>query len=95
MRKLKAWSFRLRKNDFCRLYYECARALQSSITFFYTPCIYRYCSEFKSGEVSNMLRSKGRNKLFDEKGVFGRVCRHEYPKGFISIKHGERLDVIM
>ena len=42
-----------------------------------------------------MLRSKGRNNLFDEKGVFGRVCRHEYPKGFISIKHGERLDVIM
>jgi hypothetical protein len=41
-----------------------------------------------------MLRSKGRNNLFDEKGVFGRVCRHEYPKGFISIKHGERLDVI-
>ena len=33
-RKLKAWSFRLRKNDFCRLYNERARALQSSITFF-------------------------------------------------------------
>ena len=38
-RKLKAWSFRLRKNDFCRLYNDRARALQSSITFFYTPCI--------------------------------------------------------
>ena len=37
-RKLKAWSFRLRKNDFCRLYNERARALQSSITFFDTPC---------------------------------------------------------
>ena len=34
-RKLKAWSFRLRKNDFCRLYNERARALQSSITFFF------------------------------------------------------------
>ena len=33
-RKLKAWSFRLRKNDFCRLYNERARALQSVITFF-------------------------------------------------------------
>ena len=33
-RKLKAGSFRLRKNDFCRLYNERARALQSSITFF-------------------------------------------------------------
>ena len=32
--KLKAWSIRLRKNDFCRLYNERARALQSSITFF-------------------------------------------------------------
>ena len=59
-------------------------------------CFIQDCSELKSGEVTNMLRSKGRNKLFDEKGVFGRVCRHEYPKEFISIKHGERLlDVIM
>ena len=33
-RKLKAWSFRLRKNDFCKLYNERAKALQSSITFF-------------------------------------------------------------
>ena len=42
-RKLKAWSFRLRKNDFCRLYNERARALQSSITFFFdTPCSYNY-----------------------------------------------------
>jgi hypothetical protein len=37
-----------------------------------------------------MIRSKGKNKLYDEKGVFGRVCRHDYPKGFIDIKHGER-----
>ena len=32
IQKLKAWSFRLLKNDFCRLYNERARALQSSIT---------------------------------------------------------------
>ncbi len=32
-----------------------------------------------------MLRSKGKNILFDEKGVFGRVCRHEYPKGFLNV----------
>ena len=32
-RKLKAWSFRLRKNDFCRLYNKRARAHQRSITF--------------------------------------------------------------
>ena len=34
IRKLKACSFRLWKNDFRRLYNERARALQSSITFF-------------------------------------------------------------
>ena len=34
IRKLKAWSFWLWKNDFGRLYNEHARALQSSITFF-------------------------------------------------------------
>ncbi|XP_046861239.1 uncharacterized protein LOC124454475 isoform X2 [Xenia sp. Carnegie-2017] len=38
-----------------------------------------------------MIRSKVRNKLFDEKGVFGCVCRHDYPKGFMNIKHGERI----
>ena len=32
--KLKAWSFQLLKNDFCRLYNERARALQSLITIF-------------------------------------------------------------
>lgn len=37
------------------------------------------------------LRSKGKNKLFDEKGVFGRVCRHDYPKGFLNLKYGESL----
>ena len=36
IRKLQAWSFRLWKNDFCRLYNERAKALQSSITFSYT-----------------------------------------------------------
>ena len=34
IRKLKACSFRLCKNDFCRLYNKRARALQSWITFF-------------------------------------------------------------
>jgi hypothetical protein len=48
------------------------------------------CSKFHAGEVLAALRSKGKNKLFDEKGVFGRVCRHDFPKGFHNIKHGER-----
>ncbi|KAL9977943.1 hypothetical protein ACROYT_G015409 [Oculina patagonica] len=37
------------------------------------------------------MRSKGKNKFFDEKGVFGSVCRHDFLKSFISIKHGERI----
>ena len=41
-RKLKAWSFRLRKNDFCRLYNERARALQSSITFFFKHPVFKW-----------------------------------------------------
>lgn len=27
----------------------------------------------------------------DDKAVFGRICRHGYPKGFITLKHGERI----
>ena len=48
-RKLNAWSFRLRKNDFCRLYNERARARQISTTFFlyilYDFNIQQLCSE--------------------------------------------------
>ena len=39
-RKLKDWSFRLRKNDFCRSYNERARALQSTITLFLIRTVY-------------------------------------------------------
>ncbi|XP_078353471.1 uncharacterized protein LOC144638149 isoform X2 [Oculina patagonica] len=49
------------------------------------------CNHFHAGEVLPNLRSKGKNKLFDEKVVFGSVCRHDFPKSFISIKHGERI----
>ncbi len=35
-------------------------------------CFIQDCSEFKSGEVNNMLR----NNFFDEKGVFGRVIEY-------------------
>jgi hypothetical protein len=48
------------------------------------------CHNFHAGEVIPALRSKGRNQLFDEKGVFARVCRHDFPKSLMSIKHGER-----
>ena len=39
-RKLKAWYFRLWKNNFYRLYNERARAHQSSITFFLIHPVY-------------------------------------------------------
>ncbi|XP_028412906.1 uncharacterized protein LOC114535788 [Dendronephthya gigantea] len=51
----------------------------------------QHCNRFHAGEVLPALRSKGKNDLFDEKGVFGRVCRHDFPKGFLNIKHGERI----
>ena len=41
IRKLKAWSFWLWKNDFCRLYNERAKALQISIIIFLIHPVYR------------------------------------------------------
>ena len=38
-----------------------------------------------------MLRSSNRYKALDETGVFGSACRHESPKLFLDMKHGERL----
>ena len=55
--------------------------------------VFKDCNRFHAGEVLPALRSKGKNCLFDEKGVFGRVCRHDFPKSLLSIKHGERWDV--
>eukprot|EP00112_Aurelia_sp_Birch-Aquarium-sp1_P024844 Seg801.5 transcript_id=Seg801.5/GoldUCD/mRNA.D3Y31 product="hypothetical protein" protein_id=Seg801.5/GoldUCD/D3Y31 len=49
------------------------------------------CNQYKAGEVEESINSKGRNKKYDEKAVFGRICRHGFPKGFISLKHGERI----
>ena len=39
------------------------------------------CKQFWPGEISDSLRSIGRNGKFDEKAVFGRICHHGYPKG--------------
>ena len=52
--------------------------------------VFKDCNRFHAGEVLPTLRSKGKNQLFDEKGVFGRVCRHDFPKSLLSVKHGER-----
>ena len=50
----------------------------------------KQCSQYRAGEITDCIRSKGRNERYDEKAVFGRICRHGFPKGFISLKHGER-----
>ena len=36
------------------------------------------------------MRSRHRYKALSETAVFGRGCRHEFPKKFLSLKHGER-----
>lgn len=51
------------------------------------------CNRFHAGEVLPALRSKGKNWLFDEKGVFGRACRHDFPKSLLNIKQCERWEV--
>ena len=45
------------------------------------------CSNFLAGD---MIRAKSRNAKLDIRGVFGSVCRHEYPLLFMDMKHGER-----
>ena len=52
IRKLKACSLRLWKNDFCRLYNKRARALQSWITFFFIHPVY---GDFREGEKPEYL----------------------------------------
>ncbi|XP_063399129.1 uncharacterized protein LOC134683743, partial [Mytilus trossulus] len=46
------------------------------------------CSDFQAG---NNVRSKNKTTKLSETAVFGSTCRHEYPKYFFSLKHGERL----
>ena len=41
--------------------------------------------------AGDVVRSRARNLRLDVRGVFGSVCRHEYPVFFIDMKHGERL----
>ncbi len=48
------------------------------------------CSSFMAGSV---IRSRARNSKLDIRGVFGSVCRHEFPILFMDMKHGERLAV--
>ena len=45
------------------------------------------CNDFLAG---NMLHSAKRYKALDEAAIFGMCCRHEFPKMFLDLKHGER-----
>ncbi|XP_078586229.1 uncharacterized protein LOC144868130 [Branchiostoma floridae x Branchiostoma japonicum] len=46
------------------------------------------CNNFKAG---NSVRSQSKQTKLDVTGVFGSVCRHEIPRRFINMNHGERL----
>lgn len=46
------------------------------------------CSNFQAG---NNIRSKRKTNKLSVTGVFGMSCRHEYPKLFLNMCHGERL----
>ncbi|XP_035690811.1 uncharacterized protein LOC118425820 isoform X2 [Branchiostoma floridae] len=45
------------------------------------------CSNFRAGSI---IRSQGKQKKLDVSGVFGSVCRHEIPRCFLNMIHGER-----
>ena len=45
------------------------------------------CSNFQAGSA---LRTKGKAKKLDEKGVLGSSCRHDIPLLFCNLMHGER-----
>ena len=50
-------------------------------------CCLQECSSFLAG---NEVRSRCRNSKLDIRGIFGSVCRHEFPFLFMDMKHGER-----
>ena len=54
--------------------------------------IYGCATNFLAGDA---LRSSKRYQALDETALFGCACRHEFPKLFINLKHGERYHRIM
>ncbi|XP_064645782.1 uncharacterized protein LOC135499073 [Lineus longissimus] len=50
------------------------------------------CSNFKGG---NTLRTNSPYEKLDETAVFGSACRHEVPVIMFSLKHGERVQVLV
>ncbi|XP_046841697.1 uncharacterized protein LOC124435787 [Xenia sp. Carnegie-2017] len=51
-----------------------------------TPTSNKECHGFCAG---NAVRSMNRYRALDETAIFGRGCRHEFPKKFLNLKHGE------
>ena len=89
IRKLKAWSFRLWKNNFCRLYNKCARALQISITIFLIHPVYVYnvilafirgalehLQRKKSDSIANNFKEMKTNKNCDQKSQDEETMEH-------------------
>ena len=51
-------------------------------------CCMQDCSSFKAG--TDKLRSQADKKGLEVSGVFGSACKHEIPRTFLNMKHGER-----
>ena len=45
------------------------------------------CHNFLAGDV---VRSRSKNAKLAIRGVFGSICRHEFPALFVDMHHGER-----
>ena len=53
--------------------------------------MYQECSTFIVGDA---IRTRMRNAELHTRGVFGSVCRHEFPLLFMDMKHVERYSFI-
>ena len=59
---------------------------QQNVFFMHFICT-QGCNSFLAGHP---IRSRSRFHALDETAVFGRACRHGFPKKFLNLKHGER-----
>ena len=56
----------------------------------YNVSLSQACGDFLAGDA---VRSRSRYSALSETAIFGRACRHEFPKKFINMKHGERFKI--
>lgn len=59
----------------------------TELDHFFVSFNYKVCGDFLAGDA---LRSRSRYSALSETAIFGRACRHEFPKKFVNMKHGER-----